>query len=440
VRSTARLLLLGLFAILLGMVAVVWILGPTPASAAQAVAQIDMDSAITPVTVRLLAMAVDRAQSEGAQALIIRLNTPGGLERSMRSMVQTILGSPIPIIVYVSPTGARAASAGVFITMAAHVAAMAPATNIGAAHPVAVGGSMDKEMTKKVENDAAAFARTIATERGRNAEWAEKAVRSSVSATEREAVKLKVVDLIADSVPDLLTKVDGRTVKTSRGPVTLATKEAPVTVIEVRFRDRFLALISDPNVAYLLMMGGMLGIFFELSNPGSVLPGVVGGICLILAFFAFQSLPVNWAGLLLILFGVVLLIAEIKVTSHGVLAVGGLVAMLIGSLMLYDAPETGIRLSWFVILPTVGTTGGLVFVAVSLGVRALYRPSVTGSAAMVGRLGVARTAIKPEGQVLIDGELWRAVSPDAGVEAGEPVQVTAIDGLTLKVTRSAQHP
>jgi membrane-bound serine protease (ClpP class) len=440
VRSTARLLLLGLFAILLGMVAVVWILGPTPASAAQAVAQIDMDSAITPVTVRLLAMAVDRAQSEGAQALIVRLNTPGGLERSMRSMVQTILGSPIPIIVYVSPTGARAASAGVFITMAAHVAAMAPATNIGAAHPVAVGGSMDKEMTKKVENDAAAFARTIATERGRNAEWAEKAVRSSVSATEREAVKLKVVDLIADSVPDLLTKVDGRTVKTSRGPVTLATKEAPVTVIEVRFRDRFLALISDPNVAYLLMMGGMLGIFFELSNPGSVLPGVVGGICLILAFFAFQSLPVNWAGLLLILFGVVLLIAEIKVTSHGVLAVGGLVAMLIGSLMLYDAPETGIRLSWFVILPTVGTTGGLVFVAVSLGVRALYRPSVTGAAAMVGRLGVARTAIKPEGQVLIDGELWRAVSPDAGVEAGEPVQVTAIDGLTLKVTRSAQHP
>jgi membrane-bound serine protease (ClpP class) len=440
VRSTARLLLLGLFAILLGMVAVVWILGPTPASAAQAVAQIDMDSAITPVTVRLLAMAVDRAQSEGAQALIIRLNTPGGLERSMRSMVQTILGSPIPIIVYVSPTGARAASAGVFITMAAHVAAMAPATNIGAAHPVAVGGSMDKEMTKKVENDAAAFARTIATERGRNAEWAEKAVRSSVSATEREAVKLKVVDLIADSVPDLLTKVDGRTVKTSRGPVTLATKEAPVTVIEVRFRDRFLALISDPNVAYLLMMGGMLGIFFELSNPGSVLPGVVGGICLILAFFAFQSLPVNWAGLLLILFGVVLLIAEIKVTSHGVLAVGGLVAMLIGSLMLYDAPETGIRLSWFVIVPTVGTTAGLVFVAVSLGVRALYRPSVTGAAAMVGRLGVARTAIKPEGQVLIDGELWRAVSPDAGVEAGEPVQVTAIDGLTLKVTRSAQRP
>jgi membrane-bound serine protease (ClpP class) len=393
------------------------------------------------VTVRLLTTALDRAQSEGAQALIVQLNTPGGLERSMRSMVQTILGSPIPVIVYVAPTGARAASAGVFITMAAHVAAMAPATNIGAAHPVAVGGTMDKEMTRKVENDAAAFARTIATERGRNAEWAEKAVRSSVSATEREAVKLKVVDLVAESVPDLLAKIDGRTVKTSKGSVTLATRDAPVKVIEVRFRDRFLALISDPNIAYLLMMAGMLGIFFELSNPGSILPGIIGGICLILAFFAFQSLPVNWAGLLLLLFGIVLLIVEIKVVSHGVLTIGGVIAMLLGSLMLYDSPDvTGIRLSWFVIVPTVGTTAGLVFFAVSMGIRALYRPSVIGSAAMVGRLGVTRTALQPDGQVLIDGELWRAVSPDAGVGAGEPVQVTAIDGLTLTVTRSTRRP
>ncbi len=427
----------GILAVLLG---VAGLLAAGPAVAAQPVDVIEMDSAITPVTVRLLTMAVDRAQSDGAQALVVQLNTPGGLERSMRSMVQTILASPIPVIVYVSPTGARAASAGVFITMAAHVAAMAPATNIGAAHPVAVGGSMDKEMTKKVENDAAAFARSIATERGRNVEWAEKAVRSSVSATEREAVKLKVVDLIADGLPDLLAKVDGRTVKTTKGQVTLATKDAPVKVIEVRFRDRLLALISDPNIAYLLMMAGMLGIFFELSNPGSILPGVIGGICLILAFFAFQSLPVNWAGLLLILFGVVLLIVEIKVASHGVLTVGGVVAMLLGSLMLYDAPETGIRVSWVVIIPTVGATAALVFFAVSMGIRALYRPTATGSQGMVGRLGVARTALAPEGQVLIDGELWRAVSQEPGVGAGDPVQVTAIDGLTLKVTRSAQRP
>ena len=415
---------------------------PAPAAAAGSVSLIELDSAITPVTVRLLIGAIERAQADGAVALVVQLNTPGGLERSMRSMVQTILASPIPVIVYVAPTGARAASAGVFITMAAHVAAMAPATNIGAAHPVPVGGAgADKEMLKKVENDAAAFARTIAVERGRNAEWAEKAVRSSVSATEREAVKLKVVDLVAESVPDLLAKIDGRTVKTARGPVTLATRDAPVQVIEVRFRDRFLALISDPNVAYLLMLAGMLGLFFELSNPGAILPGVIGGICLILAFYAFQSLPVNWAGLLLILFGVVLLIAEIKVVSHGVLAIGGVIAMLLGSLMLYDAPETtGIRLSWYVMIPAVGTTAALVFFAVSMGIRALYRPSVTGEAAMVGRLAVARSALAPDGQVLIDGELWRAVSPEGRVEPGEAVQITAVDGLTLKVTRSAQRP
>ncbi|MGH7386526.1 MAG: NfeD family protein [Candidatus Rokuibacteriota bacterium] len=438
-RSARHRPLLGIVALLLASAA---LLAPAgSALAAAPVSLIELDSAITPVTVRLLITALERAQAEGAQALIVQINTPGGLERSMRSMVQTILGSPIPIIVYVAPTGARAASAGVFITMAAHVAAMAPATNIGAAHPVAVGGGMDKETSKKVENDAAAFARSIATERGRNAEWAEKAVRSSVSATEREAVKLKVVDLVADSVADLLAKVNGRTVKTTKGRVTLATTDAPVKVIEVRFRDRFLAVITDPNVAYLLMMAGMLGIFFELSNPGAILPGVIGGICLILAFFAFQSLPVNWAGLLLILFGVVLLIAEIKVVSHGVLAIGGVISMLLGSLMLYDAPETtGIRLSWYVVIPTVGTTAGLVFFAVTMGIRALYRPSVTGEAAMVGRLGVTRSALEPDGRVLIDGELWRAVSPGGRIEAGESVRVTAIDGLTLKVTKSAQRP
>ncbi len=409
---------------------------PGLALAAPPVSIIEMDGAITPITVRLLDAALDRARADGAQALIVQLNTPGGLERSMRSMVQSILKSDIPVVVYVAPTGARAASAGVFITMAAHVAAMAPATNIGAAHPVAVGGGQsDKEMVKKVENDAAAFARSIATERGRNVDWAEKAVRASVSATEREAVKLRVVDLVADSVPDLLAKIDGRTVKTPKGPVTLATKGAPVKPIEVRFRDRFLALITDPNVAYILMMVGMLGIFFELSNPGAVLPGVLGGISLILAFFAFQSLPINWAGLLLILFGLALLIAEIKVVSHGVLTIGGVVSMVLGSIMLYDAPETGLRISWWVIVPTVGATAGLVIFAVSAGLRALYRTPSTGAAGMVGQVGVARSALNPEGQVQIDGELWRAVAQDGPVAAGEAVEVMALDGLTLSVTR-----
>jgi membrane-bound serine protease (ClpP class) len=414
-------------------------LAATPSWAARPVSVIDIDGAITPITVRLLAAAIERAQADGSQALVVQLNTPGGLERSMRSMVQSILNSEIPIIVYVAPTGARAASAGVFLTMAAHVAAMAPATNMGAAHPVAVGGQMDKDMLKKVENDAAAFARTLATERGRNAEWMEKAVRSSVSVTEREALKLKVIDLIADSLPDLLEKVDGRVVKTKRGAVTLETKGAPVKVIDIRFRDRFLALITDPNIAYILMMVGMLGIFFELSNPGVVLPGVIGGISLILAFFAFQSLPINWAGLLLILFGVALLIAELKIASHGVLTIGGVVSMVLGSFMLYEAPEAGFRVSWAVILPTVGASAGLVVWAVSAGLRAMMRPPTTGVAGMIGQRAVVRAALDPEGQVQLDGELWRAVAEDAPVPAGETVRVTGVDGLTLRVSRAANR-
>ncbi len=406
------------------------------------VAVIEVEGAITPVTVRLVSAAVERAQAERAQALIIQLDTPGGLERSMRSIVQSILNSEVPVIVYVAPTGGRAASAGVFITMAAHVAAMAPATNIGAAHPVAVGGGApDKEMMKKIENDAAAFARTIAAERGRNAEWAEKAVRSSVSVTEREAVKLKIVDLVADNLTDLLAKIDGRTVKTAKGTVTLQTKDAPVKKIEIKFRDRFLALISDPNIAYILMMVGMLGIFFELSNPGVILPGVLGGISLILAFFAFQSLPINWAGLLLILFGVVLLIAEIKVVSHGVLTIGGVVAMLLGSMMLFDAPEAGglLRVSWFVIVPAVASTAGMVVVGLTFGMRALYRKPTTGESGMVGEIGVVRTPLTPEGQVLVHGELWKAIAQNGPAAVGEKVEVVGVDGLTLTVVKAGDR-
>jgi membrane-bound serine protease (ClpP class) len=317
---------------------------------------------------------------------------------------------------------------------------MAPATNIGAAHPVAVGGEMGKEMSKKAANDAAAFARSLAAERGRNVEWAEKAVRASVSATEREAVKLKVVDLIADNLQDLLAKVDGRTVKTTRGAVTLETRNAEVKRIEVGFRDRFLALITDPNIAYILMMVGMLGIFFELQNPGVVLPGVIGGISLILAFFAFQSLPINWAGVLLILFGVSLLIAEIKIVSHGVLTIGGVVAMILGSFMLYEAPEMGFRVSWTVIIPTVGAMAGLIAWAVSAGVRAMMKPSVTGPEGMIGRLAVARSALGPDGQVQLDGEIWRAVAEGGAIPAGEKVRVTAVDGLTLTVSRAGDRP
>ena len=412
---------------------------PAPASAAPApVATIPIDGVISPVTVRLVETALTRAQNERAGALVILLDTPGGLERSMRLICQRLLNAEIPVIVYVAPTGARAASAGVFITMAAHVAAMAPATNIGAAHPVAVGGGVDKESMKKVENDAAAFARTIATERGRNAEWAEKAVRQSVSVTEREAVKLKVVDLVADSVPDLLDKIDGRSVKTARGPVTLQTKGAAVTAIEIGFRDRVLNVITDPNVAYILMMLGMLGLFFELSTPGAILPGVIGGISLILAFFAFQSLPINYAGLLLILFGIALFVAEISVVSHGVLAIGGIVALSLGSLMLFDAPEVGFRVSWWVILPTIGATAGVLMFVLTAGLRALRSRSPVGAPALVGQTGVARGPLSPEGQVLVHGELWRAVVRGAPVDEGARVRVVDVNGLTLTVEKAGE--
>jgi len=400
------------------------------------VAHIEIEGVISPVTLRLVGLAIDRAQAERAQALVIQLDTPGGLERSMRSIVQRMMNADVPVVVYVAPTGARAASAGVFITMAAHVAAMAPATNIGAASPVALGGGADKTMLKKVENDAAAFIRTVAVERGRNADWAEKAVRQAVSITEREAVKLKVVDLIADSLPDLLEKLHGRVVKLPKATVTLATKGAPVRPIEIGFRDRVLNVITDPNVAYILMMLGMLGLFFELSNPGVVLPGVIGGISLIPAFFAFQSLPINYAGVLLILFGIVLLIAEIKIVSHGVLALGGIVSMALGSLMLFDAPELGFRVSWWAIVPMVGLTSGLFLFVVAAGVRALSGRQLLGPSGLVGTLGVARERLAPEGHVLVHGELWRAVAEGGPLEPGAQVRVLAIDGLTLRVGKA----
>ena len=421
---------------LVALTLLVLLAAPAAAAPTQApVATVVVDGVISPVTLRLVESALAHAKAGGAQALVIQLDTPGGLERSMRAICQRLLNAEIPVIVWVGPTGARAASAGVFITMAAHVAAMAPATNIGAAHPVAVGGSIDKESMRKIENDAAAFIRTIAVERGRNADWGEKAVRQSVSVTEREAVRLKVVDFVADSIPDLLSKLDGRTVKTSRGPVTFATRQAVAKPIEIGFRDRVLAIITDPNVAYVLMMLGTLGLIFELSTPGAILPGVIGGISLILAFFAFQSLPINFAGLLLILFAIVLFIAEVTVTSHGVLAIGGIVSMALGSLMLYDAPEAGFRVSWRVMAPTVALTAGFFLFALTLGVRAFRRRPLLGVSGLVGQSGVARGALEPEGQVSVHGEIWRAVA-DRPLADGTRVTVVDVQGLTLKVVGS----
>ncbi|MBI5694550.1 MAG: nodulation protein NfeD [Nitrospirae bacterium] len=400
---------------------------------------VKVDGVINPVTAEFLDKAVNQAAVDKAEALVILLDTPGGLDTSMRLMVKTITGSPIPIITYVSPSGARAASAGVFIMMASPVAAMSPGTNIGAAHPVSVGGEkVEAEMARKVENDAAAYIRSLAQKNGRNADWAEKAVRESVSISETDALNKNVIDIVAPNLDDLLAKVDGRKVVTSMGERTLHTKGAAVVWHEMGARLRLLKAISDPNVAYVLMMIGMLGLFFELSNPGLILPGVLGGISLILAFYSFQTLPVNYAGMMLILLAVVFLIAEVKVTSYGLLAVAGVISLVLGSVMLIDSPLPYMRISLSLILPAAATITAFFMILVRAAVRARGARVSTGAEGMVGAYGDARTDIEPggSGDVYVMGSHWSAYS-DTPVRKGERVVVTAIEGLKLKVTRKS---
>lgn len=411
------------------------LLDGAPTAGATTVAVATYDGVINPVAAEYLTHALTEAAAAGAEALVLKLDTPGGLDTSMRLMVKEILASDLPVVVWVAPEGARAASAGVFVALAAHVAAMAPGTNIGAAHPVAMGGGeMDKTMASKVENDAAAYIRSIAEQRGRNVDWAERAVRASVSATENEALALKVIDLVAPDLPRLLAAIDGRKVVTAAGARRLATAGAAPHVIEMSTRSRVLRALSDPNVAYILMMLGVYGLIFELSNPGSILPGVVGAICLILAFYAFQMLPINYAGLLLILFALTLFVAEIKVMSYGLLTVGGIVALVLGSLMLIETDLPFMRISLAVILPVALGTAVIVVVAVGSTVRAHRRPVVTGAETLIGAVGQARTDLAPRGQVQLHGELWEARA-EAPVARGDWVEVTGRDGLTLIVRR-----
>jgi len=399
------------------------------------VSVVRIEGIISASTSEFMISAIHQAQREGAEALVIELDTPGGLDISMREILKEMLGSPTPIVVYVSPSGARAASAGVFITIAAHVAAMAPGTNIGAAHPVSMGGEkMDKEMSKKVVNDAAAYLRSISEQRGRNAKWAEEAVRRSVSATEKEALNLRIIDLVSPSLEDLLSKIDGRTVKTPKGTVTLHTKGMPVKRVEMGFRDKVLKVISDPTIAYIFLILGFYGLFFELSNPGSILPGIVGGIFLILAFFAFQSLPVNYAGLLLILFAMILFLAEVKVMSHGLLTTGGIISMILGSLMLVDSPIPSLRISRTVILAAVLVTTGFFVFVVTKGLHIQMKKPTTGREGLVGEVGVVRSRIDLEGQIAVRGEIWAAFCDEA-VEAGEKVRVLEVVGLKVKVEK-----
>jgi membrane-bound serine protease (ClpP class) len=380
--------------------------------------------------------SIDEASKEGGQCLIIQLDTPGGLMESMRVIVKKILTSNIPVIVYVSPKGARAASAGVFITMAAHIAAMAPGTHIGAAHPVTLGaeGKENKTMTEKIVNDTVSNIKSIAKTRGRNVDWAEKAVRKSVSITEEEALKLNVVDLISPDLQDLLTKIDGRVVKFDGSSRTLLTKGMQPRSLQMSWRDKLLDVISNPQIAYYLLMLGGMGIFFELSNPGAILPGVVGGIFLILAFYALQVLPVNYAGLALILFAIILFIAEIKVVSHGLLAVGGIISLLLGSLMLFQSPAEYMRISLSVIIPAVLVTSAFFIFAATMAIRARLMKPTTGMEGLVGETGIASTDISPEGKVSIHGEFWDVIS-DQNIERGGKVQVIGVVNLKLKVKK-----
>jgi membrane-bound serine protease (ClpP class) len=396
---------------------------------------IEVNGVVNPVADRFIHDAIRIAEDDGAQCLIIELDTPGGLMESMHSIKKNILASEVPVVVFVSPGGARAASAGVWITLASHIAVMAPGTHIGAAHPVAMGGQeVSEDMEQKLVNDAVADIRSLAEKRGRNADWAEEAVRQSVSITEKEALQEGVIDFISDDLRSLLNDIDGWEITVAIGERVLDTQDAEIRRIDMSLRYRILDTISNPNVAYILLLLGFYGLFFELSNPGSILPGVVGGICLILAFFALHTLPINYAGLLLIIFALILFIAEIKVPSYGLLTVGGVISMILGSIMLIKTPAEFLRISWMTIIPAVIVTVAFFVFAMGMALRARLKKPTTGQEGLIGEIGMAKSRLAPEGKIFVHGEFWNAVSNEP-IEEGEEVVVEEVQRMKLKVKK-----
>jgi membrane-bound serine protease (ClpP class) len=400
-----------------------------------------VDGIIHPVTSEFMRAAIAKADADGAALIVFTLRTPGGLLDSTRDINNAIIGAKTPVAVFVGPSGNRAASAGFLITMAADIAAMAPGTHIGAAHPVnGSGEKVDEVMAKKMASDTAAYARTIATQRGRSVPLVEQAVTESRSYTEREAIAASppLIDVIASDVPDLIKKLDGRTVKRFNGAaVTLKLTDADVRIIEMSWPQRVLSAIAHPQIAYLLLTLGTLGLTIELWSPGAVLPGVAGGICLLLAFFALQVLPVSYAGVLLILLGFALLVLEVKVTSHGLLGVGGIASLLFGSLMLIDSPLPEMQIGLRLILPVTLSLSAILLFLVTLAVRAQAQPAVTGESGMLHTPGQALTSIDPGGvgRVATHGEIWTATALEP-ISAGDRVVVTAVKGLLLTVKRA----
>jgi membrane-bound serine protease (ClpP class) len=394
---------------------------------------IQIKDTINPGVDQFVQSAISLSANDRAEFLIILLDTPGGLLTSMRAICQSILNSPIPVVVYVYPAGARAASAGVFITEAADIAAMAPGANIGAAHPVSgAGGSLSATMNEKILNDTLAFARSIAYQRGRNEQWFQDAVGKSVSASAQEAFKLNVIDLVADNLPSLLTKLDGWRLRRADTTVVLKTAGVDLRTIAPTLQDRVLQIVGNPDLAYLLLMIGLAGLYFELSRPGAIIPGVVGGISLVLALYGFQTLPVDYAGFLIILLALLFFILEMKILSHGAFTLAGLACLVIGSLMLFKNPADRVGLS--VLLPTVGTLTFFFAVVARLAIRAQTARPETGLEALPGMIGKAVMDIDPEGKVFVNGELWHAQSEEP-IEKGETVEVLEVHNLKLKVKR-----
>jgi membrane-bound serine protease (ClpP class) len=414
------------------------VLALLPAAAARAdVPVVELDGVVHAVTAAHVVQAIDRADAGNAPLLVIRMDTPGGLDSSMRQIVDRMLNCRTPVAVWVGPSGARAASAGFVITVAADVAAMAPGTNIGAAHPVAGIGQMDEVMSKKVTQDAAAYIRSKAERRGRNVEMAEKAVVESKSFTEKEALELKLVDLVASDVPDLLKQLDGREITRFDGTkVTLRLTAEKTVEVGMDWRQAILSTIARPEILFLLLLGALAGLGAEISHPGLIFPGVVGALCLILFLFASQIIPVNWAGVLLVVLAIGLFIAEVKVTSYGLLTLGGIVAMILGAMMLVDSPLPELRVDPWKLLPVILAFAAFAIALVRLVLQAQRRRALTGAEGLVGLRGEAATELEPEGWVSVQGELWRARS-DEPVRRGETVEVVSSKGLRLRVRKGA---
>jgi membrane-bound serine protease (ClpP class) len=395
---------------------------------------ITIDGVINPVATEYILDSIEDAEEAGAELLIIEMDTPGGLMVSMHDIVKGILGADVPIVVYVSPSGSRAGSAGVFITMAAHIAAMAPGTNIGSAHPVNMGGTQDTSqvMEEKIVNDAVAHIRSVAEKRGRNADWAESAIRESANITENEALKLNVIEYVVPTVDSLLAAIDGYEVEVLSGQRILNTENAPIVSYEMNWRQKALDMLSDPNILYILFLVGITGISLELYNPGAILPGVVGGICIILFLYSVQTIPVNIAGLLLIIFSAILFLLEIKIPSYGLLTIGGVISLVLGSIMLIDSPLPFLQISWKVILGATITITLFFIFAIGFALKAYRKKPSTGKEGLVNEEGITIETLNPTGKIEIHGEIWKAIS-DERIKKGQWVIVQEVDSQHLRL-------